>query len=202
MKKGKFGIVLCFYPILAFFCVIVKLPLAWLPMVLAIFVEQDEWAGRQTIQAFLLSAFTALFGSVVPGIAERIDIPFLSEVLFIVVTILSFAAYLIAVILSILGILKVLKDQEADLPLLADLAMRAYGKRKAKPAPTTYYSQQAPQQPPFQPAPFQQTNSNYSAPGQQRPLQPAQPPVQQTYTPPQAPQNENQGPSGGSGSAI
>ena len=43
MKKGKFGIVLCFYPIAAFAAVILDSPLICLILVMAaIFLEQDE----------------------------------------------------------------------------------------------------------------------------------------------------------------
>lgn len=55
MRKGKFGLALAFYPIAALICVIIKQPvLCALVTGLAIFVEKDEWAGRQSLQALFL----------------------------------------------------------------------------------------------------------------------------------------------------
>lgn len=61
MRKGKLGLVLCLYPILAFACVIVSQPLLCaLIFAFVLLAERDEWTGRQTLQALILSAVTAL----------------------------------------------------------------------------------------------------------------------------------------------
>ena len=50
MRKGKFGIVLCFYPIAAFAAVILNSPLICAALTaVAVFLEKDEWTGRQTV---------------------------------------------------------------------------------------------------------------------------------------------------------
>ena len=57
MRKGKFGIVLCFYPIAAFAAVILNSPLICAALTAAaVFLEKDEWTGRQTVQAWMASA--------------------------------------------------------------------------------------------------------------------------------------------------
>ncbi len=57
MKKGKFGIVLCFYPIAAFSAAILHAPLICAGLAAAAaFLERDEWAARQSLQAWMLSA--------------------------------------------------------------------------------------------------------------------------------------------------
>ena len=65
MKKGKFGIVLCFYPIAAFAAVILNAPIICFALAAAaIFIERDEWAGRQTLQAWMVSALVYFFDKV------------------------------------------------------------------------------------------------------------------------------------------
>lgn len=134
MKKGKFGIVLCFYPILAFAAVILQA--YWLCAVVlaaAVFLEKDEWAGRQTMQACLLGAVVWFFGNAAQTLAALIPIPFVSGILRTVATVLSVIVYLGGLILSILAMIRVMKEQDAGIPLLSDLACRVYGNRPAKP---------------------------------------------------------------------
>lgn len=169
MKKGKFGIVLSFYVILAFICVILKLPiLCALILGFVILAEKDEWAGRQVLQALLLSVVVTFFSEVVVWGASLISLPFLTGFLTIVATGVSVLVYAAAIVLSILAILRAMKDEEANLPLFSNIAYYAYGKVKPKPAPGQYpppYTPGAPQ--PGQPVPPQ-----YSVP----PVPPVQPP--------------------------
>ena len=137
MRKGKFGLALAFYPIAAFICVIVKQPvLCALVTALAIFVEKDEWAGRQSLQALCLGIFLWFFSDLLPWAASLFPIPFLKQILQAGATVLYVLLYLAAILLSILGILRVMKEQEADLPLLSDLTYHAYGKKKPRELPT------------------------------------------------------------------
>lgn len=160
MKKGRFGLVLCFYPIAAFVGVILKLPLLCCGLLaLAVFAERDEWVSRQTLQAALLTAPVLLFDIIVPWVSWSCSqftfIPRLASVMTFIFTLLSFLVYIAAVVFSILGILRVMKEREADIPLCAELAYKAFGQRKPKPAPA--WQQQYPPQ------------------GYQQPIQPGQP---------------------------
>lgn len=148
MKKGSFGLVLCFYPIAAFICVILRQSLLCAVfLALAIFLEKDEWAGRQTVQAWGLSLLVSLFGDAVPWVVSLIPFSFLSNALSIVASVLSAIVYLGAIILSVMSIVRVMKDQEADVPLLSELAYRLYGKAKPAPKPGQYPPPYVPQQP-------------------------------------------------------
>ena len=185
MKKGRFGIVLSFYVILAFICVILKLPiLCALLLGFVVLAEKDEWAGRQVLQALLLSIVVTFFNDVVTWGVSFISLPFLSGVPAMAASVISILVYVAAIVLSILAILRVMKDEEADLPLFADLAYRAYGVRKPKPAPGQY-------PPPYTPGVQQ--------PGQPVPPQygsPAAPPVPPQYGAPQDP-GQSGGPQAG-----
>lgn len=176
MRKGRFGLVLCAYPIVAFIGVILNLPIVCaLAFGVALLAERDEWAGRQSLQALALSVITYIFRWIVGFVITRMDVNFILAALGAASAII----YLLAIVVSILGILRVMRDREADLPILADLAYRAYGKRKPQPIPGQY-----------PPPPFQQ-------PGQPVPpaYQQGQPPYQQPVNhqapnapvPPQAP---------------
>jgi len=176
MKRGRFGIVLCFYPILAFAAAILKLPLLCALLFLIVIVkEKDEWAGRQTLQALMLSLIVCFFTNIVPWAASLITLPFFSRILTTAATVLSVLVYLAAIVFSILGIVRVMKDQEADLPLLSDLAYRFYGQRKPKPIPGRY------------PPPYNGSQPGQAPPQYQQPPQYGAP--QQPYPGPQAGQN-------------
>ena len=137
MRKGKFGLALAFYPIAAFICVIVKQPvLCALVTVLAIFVENDEWAARQSLQALFLGIFLWFFSDLLPWAASLFPIPFVKQIIQAGATVLSVLLYLAVILLCIFGILHVMKEQEADLPLFSDLAFRAFGKVKPRGLPT------------------------------------------------------------------
>lgn len=173
MRKGKFGIVLCAYPILAFVCVVLNQPLLCaLIFALALLAERDEWAGRQTLQALGLAIVSRLVQEVLRFVADLF--PVYWDFFHLLSTVLYFLAalvYLAAIILSIIAILRVMKEREADLPLLSSLAYRAYGRQRPRPFPGQYpppYNgpQQGP--PPYHP-PYGdpgQTPPPYSGPGQ------------------------------------
>ena len=179
MRKGRFGLVLCAYPIVAFVGVILNQPIVCaLVFGVALLAERDEWTGRQTLQALALSVITYVFRWIVGFVITRMDVNFILAALGAASAII----YLLAIVASILGILRVMRGREADLPLLSDLSYRAYGKRKPQPQPF----------PGQYPPPFQQ-------PGQPVPpsYQPGQPPYPQaapgasqaphTPVPPQGP---------------
>lgn len=190
MKKGKFGIVLCLYPILAFIFAALKMPvLCVLLFLAAACLEGDRWAGRQCLAAFFLSLVPTVVSwirdaffflpeffpfSLIRGIFGGIDA----------------IVYLAALVFCVLGVMRVMKDQEADLPLFSDLAFLAYGEKRPKPVappppvnPQPWQQPQAPQnwQQPQPPQGWQPPQQSPQAP--QSWQQPAQP-VEPTYTPP------------------
>lgn len=178
MRKGRFGIVLCFYPIAAFVAVILHSPLIAAALAAAaIFLEKDEWAGRQTLQAWILSALV-FFADFVSSISKTyVSNAFFYGLLSFTSTILLIIIVLVTLVFSILGIIRVRKDGEANIPLCADLAYRAYGKVKPKPMPVQYSQPYQPGMPMQQPMPPQ---------GQYSPAYMQGQPVPQQYTPPMA----------------
>ena len=172
MKKGKFGIVLYFYPLLAFAAVILKSP--WICLLLlgvTVFVEKDEWASRQTMQAWLLSLVVSFFSDILIGMVSWVSISFFSHVLSVAATVLSVIIYLGAIILSILAITRVMKEQEADIPLLCDIAYKVYGKTRPKAVtfPQPFSAQPQAGQPPYaQPPQPQQPGPGAASAGQEQ----------------------------------
>lgn len=194
MRKGRFGIVLCLYPILAFACVIVDQPLlCGLVFGFALFAERDEWASRQTLQALALCAATELLRSVLHYVVDFFpNYISLFYYITVVLNIFSGLIYLAAIVLSILGILRVMKDREADLPLLGELAFRAFGKQKPRPVPPMPGQFVYPQQGPGQPVPPPYPQGQPFRQG--TPMQPPYPPVQQPpfqAPPPRRPDDPN-----------
>lgn len=203
MKKGKFGILLCFYPIAAFAAVILNSPLIAAALTAAaIFVEKDEWAGRQSLQAWMAALIVSFFRGLSLAVDRFFYIPVLSSVLSAVTGILGVLVYLAAIILSILSIIRVSKDGEANFPLLSSLAYRVYGKVRPKPAPVpySYYpyppapngdpAQAPPPQQPYAPPVYPPQNGpapqyEYAPPMNPAPQQPT-PPAQPPQNPPQA----------------
>jgi len=168
LRKGKFGFVLCFYPIAAFAAVILNSPLICTAIAAAaVFLERDEWTGRQTLQAWMASILVYFFDNVLLAGIDLFHIPFISSFLSVVASILFVLVYLVAILFSILGIIRVRKDEEANFPLLSELAYHIYGQSKPQPViqPNPYtipYGQ--PQQAPYAPQPPQAQQQAY--PGQ------------------------------------
>lgn len=172
MRKGKFGFVLCAYPIVAFCAVILRSP--WICSILfalAVFLEKDEWTSRQTMQAWLLSLIVLFFNNVLTWAVSILSALLHFNALTLAVSVLSVLVYLAAMIGSIIGILRVMKEQEANLVPLAELAERFFGKMRPKPVFYQQPYQGTPQngQPPYPQQP-------YAAPPQNaEPRQPEEP---------------------------
>ena len=199
MRKGRFGVVLCLYPIAGFACVIFHLPIAAaIVFALALIAERDEWTGRQSLQALELGLLSWFLQKALHLVSSTFGNSYgLLAALGIGSAVAAALVYLAALVFSVLGILRVMNDREADLPGLASLAWRAYGKRRPAPAPGSFpppYSNgfrpgayppppQAGQPPyPGQAAapgqPGQAPQNGAPAPGQGPHFQPPQPPQQ------------------------
>lgn len=192
MKKGKFGILLSYYGVLAFALVILRQPiLCAAVMLVAVLFEKDEWLGRQTIQAFLLSVTVSFFYSgALSSLLSYMSYTFIFGALSTVFTIIGGLIYIAAIVFSVIGIIHNLKGEEAGIPLFSQLANKAYG--KAVPKYTSPFNQQSPQGYPVPPAntPPPSASTGYVPP--QQPSAPAAPPPYQQgqsaqQTPPAAP---------------
>lgn len=146
--------VLCLYPILAFTGVILHQPLLCaLFFLLALLAERDEWASRQSLQALALGLVSYGLGKILNGVGSLLpDHTTLHYVFSTVFALVSNLIYLAAIALSIVAIVRVLKDQEADLPGFSALAYRAFGKQKPRPIyPGQMPPPYTPGQPPYPP---------------------------------------------------
>lgn len=180
MRKGRFGVVLCLYPIVGFACVIFNVPIVCaLVFVIALLAERDEWAGRQTLQALSLGLVSWFLQRALHLAAEAFGDSYgLLFMLSMAASVAAALVYLAALIASVVAILRVSGDKEADLPGLSSLAWRAYGKRRPAPMPGQYpppYPQgfQPGAYPPPPQAGQPPQNPNAGAPGQ--PQQPGGP---------------------------
>lgn len=147
MRKGRLGVVLWLYPVAAFVAVIARAP--WVCAAILAFTlafEQDEWAVRQCIQALGLSLVTKFAMAAVTWVASLFAIPFISGFFAAAGGIVSALIYLAALIASLLAILRVIKDQEADLMPFSELAYRVYGKTRPRPLPGQAPGYYAPQE--------------------------------------------------------
>ena len=138
MEKGKFGVRPALYAVLAFIFVLVGQTTGlFLLAGVAIFVEKDEWASRQVIQAILLVYFTS-FVSLCFNILSFMDwfgwasygsgIYKISSMWAHFETVVLWAVRILTYVFALIGLLKVAKGKEAGVPLASKFADWAYGK--------------------------------------------------------------------------
>lgn len=122
MRKGNYGFNLWFYPAIAFVLAIFgQTLLCGLVTILAIAAEKDEWTSRQTMQAFFLGLVNSAISVVRTVFSVITWIPLLGGV---VSTILNFIAgflSLIVLLVAVLGVLHVVKGEDAKVPVIAGL---------------------------------------------------------------------------------
>lgn len=163
MEKGKFGVRPALYAVLAFIFVLVGQTTGlFLLAGVAIFVEKDEWASRQVIQAILLVYFTS-FVSLCFNILSFMDwfgwasygsgIYKISSMWAHFETVVLWAVRILTYVFALIGLLKVAKGKEAGVPLASKFADWAYGKITVVQQPV--YAAPA-QQPAAPTAPVQQ----------------------------------------------
>lgn len=137
MRKGKFGVVLCLYPLLGFAAVILDQPLLCAAIFgFVVLAERDPWAGRQTLQALLLSmVVSGLRNVLVLGVNSLPTYLRFFYFLSLAASVVSGLIFLAGIVISIVAMVRVAREKEANLPLLAELAYRAYGQRRPAPQP-------------------------------------------------------------------
>ena len=193
MKKGTFGIKLSFYAVLAFVLAFLgQTLLLGLLLGFVIVAEKDEWLTRQTMQAFFLTIAVSVIQGALSLISKLFSwIPTLGSIsVGSVVSALfgwiNWAVSVAALVFIIIAVIKVAKGNEANIPVFASLANRAYGIVKEKPVyqqpQYTQYPQQ-PQQPQY--PQYSQQQPQYPQYSQQQPQYPQYP---QQNIPPQNPQ--------------
>ncbi|MBD5460129.1 MAG: hypothetical protein HDR26_04195 [Lachnospiraceae bacterium] len=147
MEKGKLGIRLGFYGVLAFI-------MAYLGSYTALFIllavvlmaEESEWASRQVIQAICLCVADSLLGivlsvinSVRGSLMNTFDflyrVPGIGNGWSLINSFLSHAINIVVLVFAILAIVNNVKGKDANVPLANKFAAWAFGKSAAaKPA--------------------------------------------------------------------
>lgn len=175
MEKGKYGIRLSFYAVVAFLLVILGGGILSLMLLagVVIFVEKSEWASRQVIEAICLNVASGLVFAVLNLFDFFYRIPFIGTAWGIFMSAIIGIVDVAFFVFAIIALVRVAKGKEANIPLASKFANWAYGKIAAKPQPvyTQQPMQQAPVQQPMQAAapvaPMQ------AAPVQEAPVSPA-----------------------------
>lgn len=147
MTKGKYGIYLWFYALLAFVLVFLgQTTLCALLLGFVIIAENNEWLSKQVIQAFLLSLAVSIINraiSLVDGIFS--SIPFVGGIFSSFFGVIEALIGILVLILVIVAIIKVVKEKDAGIPGLSALVNKAFGIVTKKVY--TQVPPQAPQQP-------------------------------------------------------
>ena len=145
MTKGKYGVYLWFYAVVAFILTFLgQTTLCALLLGFVIVAEKNEWLTRQVIQAFFLSLFVSLFDALLSIVRNPLNkLPYdISSIFSTVFSVIDSIVAIVVLVFVIIALLKVAKGQEADLPGLSTLANKALGIMENK-----FYSQMPPQAP-------------------------------------------------------
>jgi hypothetical protein len=128
MEKGKFGIRLCFYTVLAFILAYLGYSTAlFLLAGVVIFVEQNEWAGRQVIQAICLCVIQNLVSTVLNILNPIYKVPVLGNVWGVVDSLIASVLSILVLVFCVVGIVKNLNGKEANIIGASKFADWAYG---------------------------------------------------------------------------
>lgn len=192
LKRGKFGLCLAFYAILAFVLALLKQPvLCGLLLAFVLVTEEEPWVPRQVLQGFMLSLAAYFFMDLLFTFTAVIPIRFgfLLEFFTGAQRMVSLLGYAASAVFCLLGIVRTAKGQEADLPLFSSLAYRAFGQQKPQPVKQQQVFPQAPYGQPVQyPAPAQPMPPAPPVQGGQQAQPPAPPyPAMPSYADPTAP---------------
>lgn len=128
MEKGRFGVRMCFYTVTAF--LLAYLGYSTVLFLLAgvvILVEQNEWAGRQVIQAICLCIVENLMSRVLSILSPIYHIPILSGIWGVAVDLIDSGLGILVLVFCLVGILKNLKGEDANIVGASKLADWAYG---------------------------------------------------------------------------
>ena len=128
MEKGKFGIKICFYTVLAFVLAAMgHSTLLFLVAGVVLLAEKSEWGIRQVIQAIILCFTQSIIDKVIGLFSFLYYIPYIDTVWSKATSILDSVIWLLVAIFCIIGILNNVKGKDAGIPLASKFADWAYG---------------------------------------------------------------------------
>ncbi len=149
MKKGKFGVCLWFYAVLAFVLAFLgQVLLGALLLGFVIATEKDEWLTRQTIEALCISIFASVIGDILSMVSRVFSsIPFVGSTVSDVFSWLNWFVSVAVLVFVIIGIVQTAKGKDASIPVFSSIAYKAVGLVKQKPVYHQPANGQYPQQP-------------------------------------------------------
>ena len=136
MEKGKYGIRLCFYTVSAF--ILAYLGYSTVLFLLAgvvLLAEKNEWATRQIIQAICLCVARNLVSAVLGVFDFLYEIPIISHIWGVADGLVEALVSIFVLVFCIVGVLKNLKGNDADIIGARKFADWAYGIVKVQPQP-------------------------------------------------------------------
>jgi uncharacterized membrane protein len=150
MKKGKFGIGLPAFAVLAFLLAVFNQTLAGLVLLgFVILEEKDEWLTKQCMQALILGLMEPFVSAVLNGFNIFRSVPVLKVIPGTVNGFIEKIVTIICLIWAFIALSKVKKGEDAGVPIAHKFADWAYGfvnaYAPAKPVQGTPVQQNMPQ---------------------------------------------------------
>lgn len=128
MRKDNFGICFSFYAVLGFvFALLGHTTLALLLLGFVIVVQKDQWLTMQVMQAFFLSIVSGIVSAVLGIFDVLYKIPALGKLVSLLFSAATSVVSLVVLLLAIVGIARTAKEKDADIPLIKDIAQKAFG---------------------------------------------------------------------------
>lgn len=128
MRKDNFGICLSFYAVLAFVLAMLGYTtLVALLLGFVIVVHKDQWLSMQVMQAFFLSIISGLVSIIIDIISPVYSIPIIGAIISGLFGVVTSVISLVILVFAIIGISKVAKEQDANLPIVKTFAEKAFG---------------------------------------------------------------------------
>lgn len=128
MRKGKTGISLSFYAVLAFLLAAIGNNTILIFLLgFVILAEKDEWLTKQVIQAVGLSLCSSFLSEVISILRITYQLPFLGGIMRYLLDLSSTAISVVVLLLVIAAIGQVSKGKEANVPFMSTFSDWASG---------------------------------------------------------------------------
>jgi len=133
MKVGNSGLSLGFYAAFAFILALVgQITLVTLLLAFVIIVEKDEWLTLQVLQALILIVCSNVISSVMRIFRVFTIIPVVGRLLLVILDRSNELVSVVLIIFAVIGIAKVIKGKDADIPGVTALAKWLLGKKQGE----------------------------------------------------------------------
>lgn len=128
MRKDNYGICLSFYAVLGFvFAMLGHTTLSLLLLGFVIVVQKDKWLTMQVMEAFFLCFISGIVSTIVSAFSGLYGLPFIGTIISGFFGVITFAVSILIFIMCIVGLIKVAKEQEANIPIAKGFAEKAFG---------------------------------------------------------------------------